>query len=544
MATETVQILSAVAFPSRTSRDSAHNALRSTPLTQKILDVCHRHRLIGRLARELEAPQTASAEIVTAVREQQRHIESRAQEHIREVVRVQEYLHAMGHRSVLLKGPSAHLVSGCSIPLRHFEDMDLMVLGTARADASSVIEPLDQLGYELIPEWPCGIHEAGHFVRGDRAASYRMDGEGLEQEAFKLDVHHGFPFWGFPDVPPVDLTSPGRIDIDPQGLGQRTDRRLVDYAALAEEVRCIEMPFGDITVLSPEATALISCGNIFKDYLKPHWLVPSCVRLGEVAEIVDLVSLPGFRYDRFAKLAVAWSATDAIACVTEVYESLVGDAPDVLRDSASGTAHCLTVWNRDHHPVILRTTKQLNSIENRIEQFLTMRNYVAELGENVVTAASTFGPGAVTTVGSEGARAFTHRLRGRTLETEISLAWGTDALVMEMTILNQDAEGSECVLLNFGDPALEIYRPADGSSPRVRNRAPSGAPVAEQVTADWRSGGNGSSILQVAIGWHVLPSRSDGEISFICGLQDLVADDHSRNVSVFAPVRVVRTTEQ
>ncbi|TMR20739.1 nucleotidyltransferase family protein [Nonomuraea turkmeniaca] len=502
----------------------------------RTVEALRRHRLTGQAAMmvkdgTIEAPQTLTAEILTA----QQATESRWEASLEETALIQRHLHDHGINSYLVKGCAAQLLTDGVSPKRFGADIDLVVEGLTRRDVARLVGPLAELGYASRPDHPCGLHEAGHFGYTGKGGRHTWR-DGGEEFTFALDIHHAFPVWGYPALDTVDLDVPGPIHIDPNGVCGPADKAMISWREMADNAHVIETQYGPITTLGPELTAVIGCANAFRDYVKPHWSTPLRVHLGHLAEIVTLVTMPGFDGGKFRALVDRWSAHDSVSFTTRVLIDHLGHAPDILRRlSTTRVIPHHTLWSRDHYPVLLKTPAVLGDVEDQIWRTTGMRDLAGELGATRLDATPFL-------LGDAESRSFSHRLQGRHLRASASIVWGQETLTLTMEIDDSAFWGDVCVLVNFGDPAFEFYRGAPYATQRVRNRGLSGPGVEDAVDLEWSRTGGGLLSMRATVPLAVLPSQpelSDGEIGLMLGLQDIVPDDLGRSASIVAPLLLV-----
>ncbi|GAA3626542.1 hypothetical protein GCM10022419_135000 [Nonomuraea rosea] len=525
-----------------TVNTSTNLRIRAMEPQDRTVEALRRHRLTGQAwamieKGVIEAPPTLAAEILSA----QQITESRWDASLEETALIQRHLRDHGINSYLVKGCAAHLLTEGASPKRRGADIDLVVEDLTRHDVARLVSPLAELGYDSLPDHPCGLHEAGHFrytgKRGRRA--WRKSGE---EFTFPLDIHHAFPVWGFPALDTVDLDAPGPIHIDPEGVCGPADKAMISWREMSGNARVVETEYGPITTLGLELTAVIGCANAFRDYIKPHWSTPLRIHLGHLAEIVTIVNTPGFDEMKFRALVERWLAHDSISFVTQALTNHFGNAPGILRElSTTPVIPHHTLWSRDHYPVLLKTSKGVESITDQIWRSSGMRDLAVELGaaQVEVTPGRTADPTFV--LGHTTSRSFSHRLRGRRLQAAAWIAWGPKTFTLTMEIDDSRFWGDVCVLANFGDPAFEFYRKAPYSSQRVRNRGVSGSGLEGAVDLAWNRTGDGRLAMLVTMPLAVLPEPepTTGEVGLALGLQDIVPEDLGRSASTIAPLRLI-----
>ncbi|BCW08026.1 nucleotidyltransferase family protein [Arthrobacter sp. NtRootA1] len=507
-----------------------------------VLQALIRHRLVGRLQRLLNdrAMVLDDEQLIVEVQEEQHRVESRNDFYLQEISRVQRHLTRKSLESVLIKGPTASLITGESSPIRMYADIDLVVPQASRGKADLYYEPLREINHVLRPDWPCGIHEAGHFARVLTTGEAEKAGFGH----YSLDLHHCFPIWGYPALEVVDLAKPGRIDIDEGAESQPADRSEITFDALFGNSTNIETSHGPIRVLKAEMSALIICGNLLKDKLKPHWLTNHTIRLSELAELADLMSREEFDVVLFRDLVTEWEAEDAAGFAAAACEEYLRILPwPLMAYQGQAVNHYVTLWSRDHFPFLLRTVPGLLDASEEIIRTQSLEHSAAKLGGKVLKLE----PGRPTpdiATENPNIRSFNHRLQGRNISAFFTFAWTNESLSVELRLDSGSLWGHCVALLNFGNPAVEIYHSYPYAATRVRNRAPGGASTEEAITAEWTEEGVDANrlVLRAELPWAIFPSYKPDAMTHLdafVGFQDISPTDPARNASVIFPLRLV-----
>lgn len=264
-----------------------------------LLAAARAHHLGTRLRQRLEAerPRWALPSLIDAVAglaEDAERRSGRLREAYAEVLRA-----AVGEaRPVLSKGIAYPLLLRTEQSITWSADLDLFA-----PSPESLRDALTDLGYVLDtknPPEPYGrivLHEYGRLDRGD----------------IQIDLHDHFPAWRYPPLQVMHRTTPpatpGPWEV-PSSLerGQVAIPQLVDASIVPMDPSGARLP-----ITSPEMTAIISCCHLFANHLTEFPAPYATIRLGELANLFDLIRKPDFPWARFHRLIAGTGAQDAVA---------------------------------------------------------------------------------------------------------------------------------------------------------------------------------------------------------------------------------------
>ncbi|MFI0450662.1 nucleotidyltransferase family protein [Actinomadura sp. 6N118] len=274
-----------------------------------LLTAAQAHRLGTRLRQRLdtERPRWASSSLIDAVAglatdAQQRS--ARLHEAYTEILRA-----AIGEaRPVLSKGIVYPLLLQTEQSITWSADLDLFA-----PSPESLRDALTELGYILDPKDPPApygrivLHEYGKLDRGE----------------IQIDLHNHFPAWRYPPLEAIRRTRPPAISGSwevPSSLerGQVAAPQLVEASIQAMTPAGVRLP-----VTSPEMTAIISCCHIFANHLTEFRAPYATIRLGEVANLFELLQKSEFSWARFHRIVVDVGAQDAAAYAFAVINELL-----------------------------------------------------------------------------------------------------------------------------------------------------------------------------------------------------------------------------
>lgn len=281
----------------------------------QLLSAVKAHHLGVRLDRLLSAAPTpwASASLRHAVRG------LAADAHARSRCLHRAYAEVLGAavgdtRPVLSKGIAYPLLAGTAEMVTWSVDLDLF-----SADPAGLVKTLVALGYEVDDKSP--PEPFGRRVRHEFAKLRRGDME--------IDLHSRFPAWGYP----TGVAEPGRTEPSGQPAVWRCPSSLhrgeiTIGQLLRERVSRRDSDGIRLDVTGEAMTALVSCCHLFSSYVTEFPALSATIRLGELANLGDLISAPSFDRPEFDRLTASSSAHDAVAYAFALLARFLGRRVD------------------------------------------------------------------------------------------------------------------------------------------------------------------------------------------------------------------------
>ena len=421
----------------------------------RLIDLIDRHAVAGRCLRRLasEPAPWAGKTLTDALRDMQETTLARIRA---QRARLEDIVaECQPHEVVVIKGMSTYVLVAEPHTAR-CGDVDIVC-----AEPDMVVRALRRLGYRQTRA-PF-LHEIGEYSRGD----------------VEVDVHAYFPVWSYSE-------SLRRADLDP---AHHPGRWCQDHAMLERPIRYpdlasrglqpIPSAAAGMFVPDPALLSVILCAHAFMNYTN-MWSISHrsnpCIRLGEIADLVDLARHPAFRARDFRRLVSRFGADDAVRWVEHVASALLGATPwptpgaaavDGIADA--GFPRCLwwNFWARvPFDPDVL--------VQPR---WLPMDALVERLGGNPLVLVDG-------RTGRHGTAAITsdkrfHRIITQGTGAPIPLALEvrtTDAgLELTLEVLAEPGGGGDGIRVDFGDVATEWTRASADADPVVTGARPRAA---------------------------------------------------------------------
>lgn len=285
------------------------------PDLRKLLSLAYEHRLIPRLLYLLRRMQPAwsspallaalQAENARAVVLHQRRIQA-----LREITTAWE--HRMGPSAeplIVVKGFSVFALTGDARHLRLSGDLDLFA-----PDPEALWQVLTDLGYH-------GTRHGGKFT----------EYANLRRAEVAIEIHRFFAVYAYPEgLAAADLTPERNPGVWRQQFGP-IRRRTLDHAALRLRARQSEVELcRGLHVPEAALTALLLCAHEFGETLHSPFEIAVPVRLGIVADLLDLMRRPCFDAGRFHHLAAEYGAEDALRCMGAFIQLCGCSVPEAL----------------------------------------------------------------------------------------------------------------------------------------------------------------------------------------------------------------------
>jgi hypothetical protein len=198
---------------------------------------------------------------------------------------------------LLSKGMTYFLLTRQDLMLKRSADLDLF-----SKHPEGLREVLCRMGYEVDPKDPPQPY--GRKVFHEFAKLRRDDVE--------IDLHSRFPVWSYPPGITGTTVSPAAnpglwAGPDSMRRGQLSTGALFDSQVTATGPGETAIP-----VTSPEMTALVSCSHLFANYVAEFLQPYASIRLGELVNLTELISLRSFDWAVFDELTQRHDALDAV----------------------------------------------------------------------------------------------------------------------------------------------------------------------------------------------------------------------------------------
>lgn len=480
---------------------------------EKFLAALDAHRLDGRFLRRVASEATAyfSADLIAAVRQRHGQIcrDVAAQLAIARHLAAQSG--ASGDELVLLKGFSLYALTADRYAMRRSGDLDVIA-----GDLDGFVDRALASGFQRVGE-------------PDQLAEYAV----LESDIDgAVELHSYFPMTYLPGAGATrqydPAHHPGRWELDgPFGVHKLRYPDLVAYPASA-----VAVPVQPLRILAPELSTLIYASHFFVDYILNLLPLPvGTVRLDEVATIVDLVRLPGFRADVFAGLVRECHGEHVVGMARTLARDLLGvdplagvmaDPPGVMADPPGvmadppGTAFPRDLWwdGVDGFPVDLGWDPWQS-----VYRDVSMTDVLHRLSANVIglPLGGTARTGALTGDLGDAGR-YMHRVApGCRFWVECLFGSTDEALRVRVRLPGANSDEMSGLSLNFGDYRFEFfYKPAIG---HFRADDYSNLVSADNGVVSRAETTEGHDVFDVTIPWKTLgdPLGTGGPVPLLLG---------------------------
>jgi hypothetical protein len=215
---------------------------------------------------------------------------------------------------IIIKGVSTYVLVGQEHTMRS-GDIDLLSNNT-----TSLVHTLCGMDYQQTRA-PF-LHEVGEYTKG----------------SIEVDIHDHFPVYGYTDsLLHADLLPQNNPEIWRQSYAMK--HRRITYDDLKKySYQGNESGIENVTVADPNILAVIICAHAFMNYTN-MWSIShrekAYVRLGEIADLFDLVNHSAFASKYFLKLVKQFQATDAVEWAANISSILFGMNPLPIHSSAA-----------------------------------------------------------------------------------------------------------------------------------------------------------------------------------------------------------------
>ena len=399
-----------------------------------ILESALHHRLEGRLLRRLrlEAQPWAGQTLMDELETRQSANESRAKRQIELIIDIHRDYSLSGQTMISLKGYSPYFLLRDPATLRFSWDMDILI-----DDASGMQETLSRHGFKWASTGGVEAHHSPRAFRGD------LD--------FSIDTYNYIPVWSYPK----ETTS---ADFDPKlnpGIWNQTAQPVHSEIHVADFIEHSLSDLGPeaepLIVPDPTMAVLIVCAHLFTDFF--HGMPGRFGRLplARFAEICELCKHPEFDRKSFATLVRRSNAFDSVLFSGDLLTSYMGYDP-LPSELLSGQPR--REWRRYYRTNFwLPAPWSYDDLLMPREAAEPLRNLLNELGANIVVATAYPGERTYWAVkpgkGEPLERVITRNVGAKRLPVEVSLGWGTDAMVVEIEIAGLP-DSEDAVFIEFG----------------------------------------------------------------------------------------------
>jgi hypothetical protein len=420
----------------------------------RLLPAVAAHHLEIRLERRLAAdrPDWATAKLidgVTSLADEVRATTGRLYAALAEVLaNVGE-----AERPLLGKGFSYRLLTGQDHMLTRSSDLDLF-----SQDLPGLRDSLVKLGYVVdhkSPPEPFGRrvgHEYAKLNRGD----------------IEIDLHSRFPAWRYPEtVADHRSTSPADNPGAWSCVNDMVGGEVTVDGLFADRVERPGFDGAPVPVLGPEMAVVISCCHIFANYLTEFPSDFSTIRLGELANMVELTSAPDFDWDHFAGITVEHDASDAVAYVFALAEHWLGITwrPPANARRAGRAVPPRALWFARGDGTFLVSTEDVETPEDVVIRSTSTADLLRHLGGSAVRPAGKGEPSWYTTSPDTRdislGRVLTHMTGDSAFGIRFRIRW--DGAGLGFTVDTPEPGGTEVDLLcYFGHTVIECIEHPDG----------------------------------------------------------------------------------
>jgi hypothetical protein len=261
-----------------------------------LMDLVASHNLYTRFFRRIQAerPRWASRTMSIRAFTRNKFAKQRIQQQIASLWEIVQAVPTNAGPIIPIKGLSLHALTGETDNIRISGDIDVFA-----EDPEGVWAAMTSLGYATEEK-----HDEGsHFAVMNRGG-------------VQFEIHRSFPVWAYPPgLAAADMQPESHPGVWRQPFSDIRETS-TQYRDIAAEV-CpgVAPQTQGLTVPNPAMAALLLCVHAFRHYVEGHALDSPIVRLGELADIHDLMRHPQFDYGRFQSLVSLFSAHDAVRFV-------------------------------------------------------------------------------------------------------------------------------------------------------------------------------------------------------------------------------------
>lgn len=422
-----------------------------------LLQLIAAHGLYNRLSRRIQAehPRWASRNFSIRLFGLSRHarqVVHQQAEALREIVLA---LPAGTPAVIPVKGFSLYALTGESDNLRASGDIDVFA-----DDLEGLRAVMTGLGYSTEESHGGGSHFAVMYRNG-----------------VQIEVHRSFPVWAYPPglvMADMRFQSHPRVWAQPFSDLRETAIGYWDIAEGAGPGAAPEMQ--DLTLPNLTMMALLLCVHVFRHYVEGQALDSPIVRLGELADIHDLMRHPRFNGKRFWALVALLSAHDAVSFVRHLLHLFLGADPIGALDQAGApdqgrnqgqTPDGAGLSGMASFPMLLSSWSGWAAphAPDELLQRLNPQDVFDRLGPNRVTAGcGWYDAFPLAHGGAAGAgilsRIIVQSVAQQQLPVRLSVHWGGDALRFDIEILWPLPRGYRYQVLLYYPYKFQGTRPA------------------------------------------------------------------------------------
>lgn len=332
----------------------------------------------------------------------------------RNLAAMREIIAAYGIESpplIAIKGYTAHILTGNPLAVRESGDIDIF-----SSDPAQLVQALKRIGYR----------------QDDQASAHEF--ATMSREDVHVEVHNYFPVLTYPTHTNQSEVWIKRSEIR---VDKITYRDLLEHHFVGSDSNAAGLVVPNVSL-----AVLVGCANILRDYWIDLVLKDmATIRLGDLAEVCELLKQPRFDVDEFSSLVNQFNGYDSISFVGYLLENHTGHNPFAsLFPQASRTPPQSRLALPRHH--WQWTCVDPNVIECAPDDLIIRQNkgsveyIVDKLSANLVSANSSDRKACYSNIQLEGCRTVVaQETGGLTLPLKFSIACDQEILTLEVTIL-------------------------------------------------------------------------------------------------------------
>lgn len=369
----------------------------------------------------------------------------------------------------------------------------------------------------------------------------------LDRGSIQIDLHSRFPAWSYPpEAGEEHVTSPP----DNPGVWRcvnYVNRGEITIADLFANMVLRDGPDGQpVPVTGPEMTALVSACHLFANYLTEFPRPFGTIRLGELANMNELISQPWFDWTLFELLASRCKAQDCVAFVLSLIEAFFGRvypiANGARRPREAVPPRCL--WFARGEGVFLVSTAAIELPDDLLVRETDTRDLVRYLGPNKIIASSNdpiLWYGTLNSpAGAPLGRVLVHETADQALPLVFGTTWDDAALSLIARLPPAPPAAEQDMLLYFGNVIYECVDHPNGTL-HVYDRTVEARVKPGCIPFVRASPGDVDGVMyRVSLPWSKVPSRppADQELYMMLGVRRWPKDGKYPISSTLIPIEL------
>jgi hypothetical protein len=333
------------------------------------------------------------------------------------------------------------------------------------------------------------------------------------REDCNVDLHGRFPAWGYP----AEVAGATSSASDNPGAwrcpGSLRRGEITTGGLFASAVERSGLDGRPVLITNAEMTALVGCCHLFADYVVEFAAPYARIKLGELANVGQLLSAPTFRWPDFERLVHRHDAADAVAYVLALLDRWLGirRPPPAGARFPENPVPPRTLWFARGRGGFVVSTAAVERPEDVIVRSTLALDLVRHLGAETVGASA--GDERRRWYGTPGLDAVPLRRRlvhgppGEELAVRLSAHWSPEGLDMAFGVPGAGEPGELDLLVWFGDTIVECVAHETGElhaydRRRERRMEPATVPFRRAPAAD-----GAGAVHTTTIPWSMLPTR-------------------------------------